>query len=185
MLECLLSGEGDHLLSDINGYQLRNFRDTYGTSAFVCRYLHCSKATDGFDSLQQRDTHEAKHQRKFRCAHPFCAYFHSGFTTRSALKKHNQKYHGAVEDRGTLAQAIIVLKQRNAPRTRPSVNVQNLTVERVTKRCQTKIQTLGILNCRTQCVSFISTFLCWDLAQIGLISQNFDGPNTDKEYLIL
>jgi hypothetical protein len=160
MLECLLSGEGDHLLSDINGYQLRNFRDTYGTSAFVCRYLHCSKATDGFDSLQQRDTHEAKHQRKFRCAHPFCAYFHSGFTTRSALKKHNQKYHGAVEDRGTLAQAIIVLKQRNAPRTRPSVNVQNLTVEKSDQTVPNQNPNAGYIKLQdAMCEFYINFFV--------------------------
>jgi hypothetical protein len=117
MLEHLLGIEGTQSLPGIDEKQLRNFRETYGPSAFICRYLHCSKATDGFDSRQQRDTHEATHQRKFRCVHPSCAYFHSGFATRGALNKHNEKYHNVVSDRGTLAEAIAAQKQKMVPST--------------------------------------------------------------------
>jgi hypothetical protein len=127
MLECLLSAEGTGSFPGIDENQLRNFRDTYGASAFVCRYLHCSKSTDGFDSLRQRDAHEASHQRKYRCAHLSCAYFHTGFATRNALNKHNDKYHDTVSERGTLAQAIVAQQQRKEVDTQPSNNKENMS----------------------------------------------------------
>ncbi|KAH7308822.1 hypothetical protein BKA65DRAFT_174630 [Rhexocercosporidium sp. MPI-PUGE-AT-0058] len=65
----------------------------FGPAAYVCRYLHCSKATDGFDSLKKRETHEAAHQRKFRCTDTSCASFAMGFTTKNALCRHNEKWH--------------------------------------------------------------------------------------------
>ncbi|KAH6719009.1 hypothetical protein BKA61DRAFT_629792 [Leptodontidium sp. MPI-SDFR-AT-0119] len=81
------------LLSKAN--ELASFRKVYGPSAFVCRYVHCSRATDGFVTARQRDSHEEHHERKFRCAIVTCAFFAAGFATRGALKKHNDKYHSS------------------------------------------------------------------------------------------
>jgi len=96
-LEWLLSHEARQAVLNIDARKLKSFVDLYGVSAFVCRYSHCAKATDGFSSARQRDLHEANHQRKFRCAYRSCVNFASGFATRGALNKHNDKYHRSVE----------------------------------------------------------------------------------------
>jgi hypothetical protein len=89
--------------------ELQLFRETYGASAFVCRYLHCSLSTDGFDTWQQRERHESQHQRKFRCAHPTCAYFTTGFANRLQLNRHNRRYHASNANETSLFEAIRAL----------------------------------------------------------------------------
>ena len=140
MLESLLSADENHLLPDIDDHQLQKFKETYGASAFVCRYLHCLKAVDGFDSQQQRNAHEATHQRMFRCAHPSCAYFRGGFATGNALNKHNEKYHNTIVDRGTLEQAIIAQKQRGVSSTRPLADSQSVMVKKNPRTVQSKVE---------------------------------------------
>ncbi|TVY65596.1 Vegetative incompatibility protein HET-E-1 [Lachnellula suecica] len=105
-LESILNGHAQRLIPSMTGIAMKKFADTYGASAFACHYSHCSRATDGFASARQRDLHEANHQRKFRCAHPSCAYYSSGFATRGALKKHNEKYHRSIEEQTSLSDLI-------------------------------------------------------------------------------
>ncbi|KAH6714004.1 hypothetical protein BKA61DRAFT_428897, partial [Leptodontidium sp. MPI-SDFR-AT-0119] len=92
-VEALLSPRAADYFPDLDSGPLDNFVGIYGPAAYVCRYIHCSKATDGFDTFKQRDAHEAAHQRKFRCADSSCASFATGFTTRNALNRHNEKWH--------------------------------------------------------------------------------------------
>ncbi len=73
--------------------EIDSFKELYGQSAFVCRYIHCSRASDGFSTARQRDSHEAHHERRYRCAIVTCVYFEMGFVTKSDLKRHNNKYH--------------------------------------------------------------------------------------------
>jgi hypothetical protein len=98
------------LFPTVDSKELHVFRETYGPSAFVCRYLYCTKATDGFDTLRERDSHEATHQRKFRCAYSTCVHFARGFATRAVLNKHNEMYHNIVKSGRTLASAIAAQK---------------------------------------------------------------------------
>jgi hypothetical protein len=108
-LEVLLSEEATTRFPDIPTALLQSFCDTFGPSAYICRYLHCSRSTDGFHSLKLRDTHEATHQRPYRCADPSCHSFHSGFATTRALKKHNNKYHATIKNDESLVAAVKAL----------------------------------------------------------------------------
>ena len=104
--EFLLDGRALVTFPEINKKDLEAFRDTYGASAYVCRYLHCFFSTNGFKSSSQRATHESKHQRRFRCAHSSCVYFTTGFVTRNLLNRHNERYHPAIAEGPRLADSI-------------------------------------------------------------------------------
>jgi hypothetical protein len=104
--ESLLDNTALVMFPEINSKDLQAFRETYGSSAFVCRYLHCAFSTDGFDSSSQRAKHESQHQRLFRCAYSSCVYFPSGFVTRNLLNKHNELYHSAIVEGPGLAESL-------------------------------------------------------------------------------
>jgi hypothetical protein len=104
--ESLLDDKALVTFPEINNKDLQAFRDTYGASAFVCRYLHCVFSTDGFESSSQRAKHESQHQRRYCCIHSSCVYFTTGFATGNLLKKHNEKYHSAIVDGPSLADSI-------------------------------------------------------------------------------
>ncbi|TVY35124.1 Vegetative incompatibility protein [Lachnellula occidentalis] len=105
-LESLLSQQAPQLFPSIDKSLIKKFADLYGDSAFACHHPRCFRATDGFSSARQRDSHEASHARKFRCAHPSCVSFASGFVTRVAWSKHNDKYHRSVDEGPSLADCI-------------------------------------------------------------------------------
>jgi hypothetical protein len=86
--------------------EINSFREMCGESLFLCRYIQCGRATDGFNTAQQRDTHEASHERRFRCGHTTCVYFSRGFPTRSGLNRHNSKYHQEPRN-GALREAVL------------------------------------------------------------------------------
>src|SRR4051794_33046563 len=52
--ESLLDERALVTFPEISKKALQDFRDTYGVSAFVCRYLHCVFSSDGFDSISNR-----------------------------------------------------------------------------------------------------------------------------------
>jgi hypothetical protein len=113
---------------DINNKDLQAFRETYGASAFVCRYLHCVFSTDGFESSSQRAKHESQHQRKFRCAHASCVYFSTGFVNRNLLNRHNERYHQATVGGPSLAESLSLHQQmtqaQQAPMYQQEANAQ-------------------------------------------------------------
>jgi hypothetical protein len=94
-----------------NADDLRNFKETYGHSAFVCRYPKCERSSDGFNSQRKREEHESKHTRKFRCPHSTCESFGKGFATQAALNRHNNKYHTTVIKSSSLLDAISSRRQ--------------------------------------------------------------------------
>ncbi len=67
-------------------------------SGFVCRYRHCPRSINGFISTKERKAHEVLHIRLFRCADATCEFYARGFTTKSALQRHNQRYHTKPDD---------------------------------------------------------------------------------------
>lgn len=95
-MEALLDANAIQSFPELDIRALQRFANTYGPAAYVCRYIHCNKATDGFDTLKKRGAHEAAHQRKFRCADSSCVSFAAGFTSRNALNRHNEKWHRVV-----------------------------------------------------------------------------------------
>jgi hypothetical protein len=93
------------------GNDLQKFRDIYGTTAYTCRYRYCIRANAGFDSLQERDKHEAQHRREYCCDIPTCMDFEKGFATRALLTKHNRKWHSQIEDGMSLVEEIRALRK--------------------------------------------------------------------------
>jgi len=84
--------------------------------------------TRGFDSSKQRDTHEATHERKFRCGYSSCASFSAGFATKSALKRHNDKYHTAANTHSSLSMTLhqaIALPEAFPPEDILPIDVQH------------------------------------------------------------
>jgi hypothetical protein len=104
--ESLLDESAPAMFPEISKKAIDDFRDIYGPSAYVCRYMHCIFSKDGFDSSSKRATHEMQHQRRFRCVYSSCIYFASGFTTRNALARHNTTYHLAMAEGPSLAEII-------------------------------------------------------------------------------
>jgi len=94
-VEALLSPSAIQRFPDLDNHALQRFADIYGPAAYVCRYIHCSKATDGFESASQRDNHESQHQRQFRCEDDSCASFPAGFLSRSLLVTHMSRCHSS------------------------------------------------------------------------------------------
>jgi hypothetical protein len=107
------------MFPSIDPEALRRFSEIYGHGAFACRYLHCLKENRGFNSSKQRDAHEATHERKLRCADPSC-FSTAGFATKSALKKHNDKWHPIVNASSCLSETISrTLAKQNMPTNEP------------------------------------------------------------------
>jgi hypothetical protein len=117
--EFLLDDKALVTFPEISNKDLQGFREIYGGSAFVCRYLHCVFSTDGFESTSQRAKHESQHQRRFRCAYSSCFSFSTGFVTRNLLNKHNERYHPAIVEGPSLA-ASLALPPREKQRAAPS-----------------------------------------------------------------
>jgi hypothetical protein len=113
-LELLLGFNAPRLFPAIEKETLYKFVESFGHLAFVCSYLSCARATNGFDSSIQRDAHETIHEPKFRCAYQSCVYFARGFATRAALKKHNNTYHPSADENPPLSE--IIGRARNQPK---------------------------------------------------------------------
>lgn len=71
------------------------FRVSHVSTAYRCRYPHCSKASAGFASESARSQHETCHFRRVYCNYEGCSYSRIGFEKHSALVSHKQRYHVA------------------------------------------------------------------------------------------
>ncbi len=82
------------LRDSAEGMQLREY---YGTNWFKCLRSACRRFYNGFLSAHERDVHEKRHSRPFRCdvAGSFAATI--GCSTEQGLKKHKGKYHSSVD----------------------------------------------------------------------------------------
>ena len=69
------------------------FRQTYGTSAFVCHFQGCERANNGFASERDLAHHKAKHTARLICCKPGCAYKDIGFSSTRALINHTKRHH--------------------------------------------------------------------------------------------
>ena len=75
--------------------ELRHFRDTYGPSAYVCKYENCKAATTGFASRKALVDHESSHDPKFICNVTSCDFSVIGFSTLANLRRHKLYSHSA------------------------------------------------------------------------------------------
>jgi hypothetical protein len=72
---------------------LQMFQESYGSTAFRCRYTNCTRASTGFASQQLRTQHETTHFQRVYCKVSTCSYSRVGFVNKSALHTHTKKYH--------------------------------------------------------------------------------------------
>ena len=105
-VEALLDSNALATFPEISRADIQAFQEMYGSSAFVCRRPRCVFSTIGFESASQRDGHESKHQRQYRCAYTSCVSFAKGFANRKQLRKHNEMYHAAVTAGPSLAESL-------------------------------------------------------------------------------
>jgi hypothetical protein len=105
-VELLLTSRASQIVPGIDSRKLQAFAETFGPSAFVCRYFNCVRVTQGFSSSKQRAAHEATHERRFRCIDSSCVNFSTGFATRNDLNRHNDKYHTTVDSYISLSETI-------------------------------------------------------------------------------
>ena len=95
------------------------FKEIYGGSAFLCRFSHCSKISEGFASKKEREKHEILHTKRFKCAESTCEFYIRGFPSKGALQKHNRTYHTKSSDN---------IPEFLQPRTQhPSTGAPNIT----------------------------------------------------------
>jgi hypothetical protein len=144
--EFLLDDKALMTFPEISDKDLQDFREIYGGSAFVCRYLHCVFSTDGFESPSQRTKHESQHQRRFRCAYSSCFSFSTGCVTRNLLNKHNERYHPAIMEGPSLAESL-ALPQRTPQSMTAGMNPQQplmLQQQMAAMRQQNQSMTAGM-----------------------------------------
>jgi hypothetical protein len=87
-----------HLLSQsdvvgISSILLRAFQESYGLTAFRCRYPQCSMSCPGFASQQLRAQHETMHFQRVYCSFSTCQFSRIGFAKKAALNTHIRNYH--------------------------------------------------------------------------------------------
>ncbi|KAH0541368.1 hypothetical protein FGG08_004132 [Glutinoglossum americanum] len=82
----------------IDREQLARFKRHYGSSAFVCRFRGCPRATDGYSTERERKDHEtSQHTGGIKCSKMSCSWSRIGFKTSAALKRHMGEYHPSPE----------------------------------------------------------------------------------------
>jgi hypothetical protein len=96
--EQLLQCSNTMAIPGIDWQLLKEFRETYGSSVFLCRFRPCLRAIDGFLKSRDRDRHEASHMRSFKCENFTCEFYTTGFSTKAAMQRHHQVYHSKLGD---------------------------------------------------------------------------------------
>ena len=81
----------EHIIS--NDATPNDFATRHGWEPYLCRYRDCPRAIQGFNSSVLRQEHENSHAPRFRCNHVACEVLGSDLASRTALNKHNKKYH--------------------------------------------------------------------------------------------
>jgi hypothetical protein len=71
-----------------------DFRATHNIRPFTCTFARCSRRSDGFSSMQERDEHERAHRPRIMCEETSCQFSKTiGFANKAQLNKHTRKYH--------------------------------------------------------------------------------------------
>lgn len=128
-VEALLDNNALVNFPEIGRADIQAFQEIYGSSAFVCRRPRCVFSTTGFESASQRDEHESKHQRQYRCAYTSCVSFAKGFANRKQLRKHNETYHIAVAAGPSLAESLAAVVGITQQQPQPQSQRQVMDLE--------------------------------------------------------
>ena len=68
-------------------------RECYGPISFRCSVVGCPHYDVGFEQLQERDSHVASHNRRFKCPERGCFYEEVGFANSRSLNRHFSQCH--------------------------------------------------------------------------------------------
>ncbi|KAI0876953.1 hypothetical protein GGS24DRAFT_512713 [Hypoxylon argillaceum] len=76
--------------------ELAQFQRDYRTGIFTCRFPSCLRASEGFETDEQRVNHEITHAPPLKCPVSSCQY--PAFPTEQALRRHKQRCHDSITD---------------------------------------------------------------------------------------
>lgn len=94
-----------------------DFAARHRSGSYLCRYRSCPRAIQGFGTPDLRQEHETSHAPLFRCTDSTCGLFGRALTTRAAMNKHSNKYHG--DDRlGAIPTSLRKVSARPQDRSR-------------------------------------------------------------------
>src|SRR5690554_2178448 len=75
-----------------NDALVKKLRTLYGKKLYKCRHPGCGTvASEGFDSIAERQTHEDRHERPYGCSVEGCTL--DTHPSRQALQRHMKLYH--------------------------------------------------------------------------------------------
>ncbi|KAF8247362.1 WD40 repeat-like protein [Wilcoxina mikolae CBS 423.85] len=96
------------------------FQKLYGQKLYKCRSPSCEASSEvGFETSAQRQLHEDKHARPYKCPTEDCFFKEVGFATKSALQKHRKDYHNSVPTQRTRKAKNLELLDRAKSVLRP------------------------------------------------------------------
>jgi hypothetical protein len=99
VLEDILEGK---VQSNPSYNYIEMLQKLYGPKLYKCRIPQCETSSeDGFETSTQRQLHEDKHARPYKCSSEGCAFNEVGFATKAALQKHRRDYHEEVIEKTT------------------------------------------------------------------------------------
>ena len=70
---------------------IREYRVSHGSGSYLCSYMGCPRASQGFSSPELRQQHEKSHEPRFQCSNPACGFWKC--SSEATLRKHTAKYH--------------------------------------------------------------------------------------------
>ena len=81
------------MLGDVTDDALaKKLRMVYGQKLYKCRHPGCATvASEGFDSVMERQKHEDRHELPYRCSVERCTM--ETHPSKQALQKHRKLYH--------------------------------------------------------------------------------------------
>jgi hypothetical protein len=79
--------------------QHERFSVLYGSKMYKCRNQLCRlSSSKAFTSQMERQRHEDRHTRPYKCPSEPCEYWQRGFASTAQLQKHIKSYHPKVDN---------------------------------------------------------------------------------------
>lgn len=103
------------------------FKTRYESSANICRFRGCSRATDGYSTKQLLEEHEGSHTGGIKCAEPSCSFSRIGFKNSAGLKRHTNEFHATPE---TIKPTVVRRQFPNSQRTSRAQAQNSATMDR-------------------------------------------------------
>ncbi|KAH8652695.1 hypothetical protein BGZ60DRAFT_533558 [Tricladium varicosporioides] len=76
----------------------KRIEEMYGINHYKCSRFSCNYFSIGFLTREERNQHQEKHERPYRCTVVGCPTLDFGLTTQKDLDKHMKDTHGTVAD---------------------------------------------------------------------------------------